>query len=288
MNSIQNPVGSINNTNKKLIELRKMNEIVKSRSQVSLLILSTFLENSLTELKEISYEKLFSLHGFETVVNTIGGGSQFIASVLKDIDKKGTFGFYIIATPNSAVSFEINKLLINNGIQENKLACMMPGTDDIGEKKIRSSLKNGEINTLIADAYRLSAKWSFGEFVNVSSKKSSAFLFLVEPECMTTLQIENALETIDFTRKDTFTKDLFILYTCDSIGESRIMQNIMGPKLKTDIDMISNNLYRVVHENDCIELGRKNQLIHVNISSPVVWEIMESGITLLMSIYKKM
>ena len=267
-----------------------MIQLLSEHNDSSIPTLKRCLEESSQKLLEISYDKIFSLeekfnHALLFMYeNEIHQKIKELFDFLKKEEKeKGSF-FLLIATPNSAISLNTYKYLIEQGLNKRELACITTETSPEDENKIFESAKNGECIMLISDAYRLYSKL---HFQNLPMKYAGIIIF--DPEIMTSLQLMYIFETMDWSKKP---KDLdfaisinFLISTINARESKFLRSEAKELHESWDIQIIINNFFEAIQRNDCTELNRIINLLQYQTNPSAVWALLESGIKHLIPIF---
>jgi hypothetical protein len=183
--------------------------------------------------------------------------------------------------------------------KEGQPTCILTKMTDRDENEVVEQIKSGKYRLLISDAYRLGSKWQLGnmesaipnikKYIKTTPQEEiQVTLFLLDPEIMTTLQIEQAVEMFDesFT-SNIFTKDMIVPISVENARESKVLREMKGLENPWRLDYVTDNLWRAIHENNCNELAKTIRLIPPNPPDPsVIWILMENAIKLITSVYR--
>lgn len=216
----------------------------------------------------------------------------FIERTLSMLKDKGIHAFIVIAAPYYGMAKDCSEYLMNKGIAESELAILTPDMDETAEKPILQAVKSGQRRILIADSNRFDWKWHLGdmkEFIAKGSSKTKpqALLFILEPELMTTLQIEQAKAVIDRTDESgsfpssLFNKDILVLASAEAVIDVDVIRNSRKSDKPWEINDILDNLQNAVTANNNTQLQRMTSLLPLQKDPTVVWQLLDDALKLL-------
>lgn len=289
---------------KKVSNLEELIKFVANRDNSDIARIKVLLEEKLIELKNDSTGRLLNLDGkfsgyqlCETTKEIFVG----IDAIIKASDDV-ILNFNIVATPHYGIAHECYDFMLTQGFEEKDLACITPFMNDSAELEMLEKVKNGECTILITDAYRLNSKWQLSNLrilsENLTKSKtkhseegSLINLFLVDPESMTSSQIEQALEAIDAREgsptNSIFQKNVMALMSVENASKSKALREMKKPEDLWTIDLVVKGLPKAIYENDCENLARWIDLIaHQSVPS-ATWELIDDATSLIRKLTEK-
>jgi hypothetical protein len=274
-------------------DLTELKALQLGRDNATLPQVKELMQDILTKLQKkpvkTTYSALDKASGSRIFTSTQDIYS-FIEKTLSMMVKKEINTFGIIAAPSAR---ECWKALVSKGVPENEMAVITPDMDEAAEREAIQALKQGMRRLVIADPNRLDFKWNLGDmkaFAERSAdkdKKSQVFLFLVEPESMTSLQIEQAGEIIDKTGEngnfsaDSYNKDILVLASAVCANQSEVLRSSKKPEKSWEIDDVLNHLPKAIHANDCKYLQSTASLLLYQNAPSAAWQLVDNAVKLL-------
>ena len=284
---------------KNVPNLEELIRLVGNRNYSDMPKITAILQENLTELSNDSTGRLLNLDGkiaVHRLVVTTEGVFGLIDTIVKKADD-AILNFNIIATPHYGIAQKCNDFMLKQGFSEKDLACITPSMDDNAEMEVLEKVKSGECKFLIADAYRLVSRWQLNNLKilsdNLKAKANTKSLegdplislFLVDPESMTSTQVERALEVID-AREGSPTNSIFQKYvisiiSAESARESKALRDMKKPEDPWEVDLVVKGLPKAIYENDCQNLARWIHLIPSQSNPSAAWELIDDATSLI-------
>jgi len=273
-----------------MLELQKIAELVAHRDSASIGTITSFFEEYLENLKYVKYDRSFPEPTHWLIVQTQNSIYDVIKKVIMGVQEKAQATFCVIAVPNDPHG-HIERLTLS---KFESIACVELDMTENEEMKLLNKVKTGEYNILIADPYRFDSKWHLGSMEEAArllnkrmkvdlSQKVQVTLFVINPELMTVLQFEQAFNMIDLQQDRNFTRSAFnkeavMITSVESANENVTLRNKAMEQSGWNVDLLKDNYWDAVHENDINALAWKIQLIPHQHDSSVVWKLLENAL----------
>jgi len=276
-----------------MLELQKIAELVAHRESASLGIITSFLEEYIEKLKHVKYDEHFPesiLWANWAIMHTQDGIYDVIKGLVRKAEEEKKATFWVITVPSYP-----NKPKEGLSAREFKeIACIEPQMTEEDEMEMVNKVKVGEYRFLIAVPNRFDSKWNLGsmeEAARILNKrmkvdlcqKVEVILCVINPELMTALQFEQAFGVIDLEQdrnfaRSAFNKEALMITSIERANDNITLRNKAMEQGGWNVDILKDNYWDAVHENDINALAVKIRLIPHQYDSSVVWKLLGSAL----------
>lgn len=286
--------------------LNAMSELAAKRDGASLASIDDFLRTTINELRQEPYGSEASLKRRIPawgIFQSPEGPARFLRAAVAKMERERLPNFSVVVTPHSGLSRDFKDVLVREGVEEKDTACIMPDMPNGTIDELRTQVRAGMVRFLITDPYRLDSTWHLGSMSEAArqlvvqtgntnpTQKVQATLFFVDPELMTTLQLNRAFAFLDRAHDTNFSRACFIK---DIIGvvctvnalDSKILREKKGLNTPWNIKYVRKHAQLAVHENDCRELSKTLALMHHHVQQSGKWTLIDDAMMLLKAIYE--